>query len=419
MYNTITLSNGVRIVYENIPYVRSASVGVWVNVGTRDEKANENGASHFIEHMVFKGTKNRTAAQLAYEMDRIGGQINAYTTKENTCFYGRVLDTHVCKIADILCDMLLNSNFYDEDVNNERNVIVEEIGMYEDTPDDLVTEQLFGGCFKGSPLARPVLGTRNTLGKMDGEFLKSYMREHYTGDKIVVVLAGNVSENDVQYFADRLKAVPAGNGKKRKEANYVQCIKSKKKTTEQNHLCLAFPSIAVTDDRRYAVQLMTNILGGGMSSRLFQSVREDKGLCYSIYSFGASYQDTGLFGIYTALGKETERPALSLVAEEIKKLKEFGVTRDELELVREQVKSNILMSLESTSARMNRLGHNLLYFDHCMSYDQTIANYDKVTMDDIAKAADMIFDFDKASFSAVGRVGKTEEYGEFLRKINE
>ncbi|MBE6948622.1 MAG: insulinase family protein [Ruminococcaceae bacterium] len=419
MYNTITLSNGVRIVYENIPYVRSASVGVWVNVGTRDEMANENGASHFIEHMVFKGTKNRTAAQLAFDMDRIGGQINAFTTKENTCFYGRVLDTHVQKIADILCDMLLESNFHDDDVNNERNVIIEEIGMYEDTPDDLVTEQLFSGCFKGSSLARPVLGTRNTLGKMDGEFLKNYMTEHYTGDKIVVVLAGNISDSDVQYFAEHLKVVPVGDGKKRKKAKYVQSIKSKKKTTEQNHLCLAFPSIGITDDRRYAVQLMSNILGGGMSSRLFQSVREDKGLCYSIYSFGASYQDTGLLGIYTALGKETERPALSLIAEEIKRFKEFGVTADELELARDQVKSNILMSLESTSARMNRLGHNLLYFDYCMSYDQTIANYDKVTVDDIAKAAEMILDFDKVSFSAVGRVGKTEEYGEFLRKINE
>lgn len=417
MYNTITLSNGVRIVYENIPYVRSASVGVWVNVGTRDEKASENGASHFIEHMVFKGTKNRTAAQLAFEMDRIGGQINAYTTKENTCFYGRVLDTHVTHIADILCDMLLNSNFNEDDVNNERNVIVEEIGMYEDTPDDLVTEQLFSGCFKGTSLARPVLGTRSSLSKLNGEALKGYMGEKYTGDKIVVAIAGNISEKDVQYFADRLKAVPSGDGKKRKEASYVQCVKAKKKTTEQNHICLAFPCVAVTDEKRYAVQLLNNILGGGMSSRLFQTVREEKGLCYSVYSFCASYQDTGLMGIYTALNKETEKPALQLIAQELKRFKEYGVTRDELELVREQVKSNILMSLESTGSHMNRIGNNMLYFDRCISFDESIANYDKVTADDIAKAAEFILDFDKVSFSAVGRVDKAEEYSQRLSEL--
>lgn len=417
MYNTITLSNGVRIVYENIPYVRSASVGIWVNVGTRDEKAIENGASHFIEHMVFKGTKNRTAAQLAYEMDRIGGQINAYTTKENTCFYGRVLDTHVPQIADILCDMLLNSNFYDEDVANERNVIIEEIGMYEDTPDDLVTEQLFGGCFKGSSLARPVLGTRSSLSKMDGAFLKSFMQEHYTGDKIIVAMAGNISEKDAQYFAERLKDVPAGNGKKRKEASYVPCFKAKKKATEQNHLCIAFPCIGVTDDRRYAVQLMNNIIGGGMSSRLFQSVREDKGLCYSIYSFIASYKETGLFGIYTALGKETERQTIQLITEEIKKFRKNGVTQDELELAREQVKSNILMSLESTGSRMNRLGNNMLYFDKCKSFDDTIAGYDKVTADDIAKVAELIFDYSQVSFSAVGRVDKADMYQQYISEL--
>lgn len=417
MYNKITLENGIRIVYESIPYVRSASVGIWINAGSRDETATENGASHYIEHMVFKGTQTRTAVQLALLMDRMGGQVNAYTTKEHTCFYGRVLDTHLDQIADVLCDMIMNSKFQEDDVSNERNVIIEEIGMYEDTPDDLVTEQLFAGCFKGSSLARPVLGKRSTLSKMDSAFLKGYMAEHYTGDKIVVTLSGNVSEKDVESFAQRLKSIPVGKGKKRKSAVYVPSFGAKKKSTEQNHICLAFPGITLTDERRFAVQLMSSIFGGEMSSRLFQSVREDKGLCYSIYSFGSSFQDTGLFGVYTALSKETERPAIALIVDEIKRLIENGVTAEELEIAREQAKANILMSLESTSARMSRMGHNELNHGREISYEESLAAYDKVTTEDIANAANMIFDFDRMSFSAVGRVETADDYREILSDV--
>lgn len=414
MQNKITLSNGVRIVYETIPYVRSASVGIWVNSGTRDELAAENGTAHYIEHMVFKGTSTRTAQQLALAMDRMGGQVNAFTTKENTCFYGHVLDTHVTQLGDILCDMLMNSRFDEQDADNERNVILEEIGMYEDTPDDLVTERLFGGCFRGSPLARPVLGTEKTLSGINGAFLKQYLANNYTGRKIIVALSGNVSESDVQFFADRLSSLPAGDGANRLAASYKPWFGIRKKPTEQNHIVLAFPGIAITDENRFAVQLMNGIFGSEMSSRLFQSVREENGLCYSIYSFTSAFTDTGLFGIYTALNREMERPALELIVKEIKRLKSDGVTADELSFAREQVKANLLMSLESTHSRMNRLGNNELYFGRFRSIDESIAGYDAVTPDDIVKAAELIFDFDKTSFSAVGRTDTTDNYREFI-----
>ena len=417
MYNKLTLSNGVRIVYETIPYVRSASVGIWVNTGSRDEAESENGAAHYIEHMVFKGTETRSAQELALVMDRMGGQVNAFTTKEHTCFHGRVLDTHIKQLADILCDMLLSSKFDENDVNNERNVIIEEIGMYEDTPDDLVTENLFAGCFAGSPLARPVLGTEDTLNNMDGKFLKTYMREHYTGDRIIVAMSGNIAESDIEYFAEKLKDVPMGNVSDRSKAEYIPSVSVREKPTEQNHIVLAFPGIRVADDRRFTAQLMSGIFGGEMSSRLFQSVREDNGLCYSIFSFGSTYEDTGLFGIYTALSRETERPALKLIADEIKKLKNYGVTQEELERARDQVKANVLMSLESTNARMNRLGQNELYFNRYRSVDEIIESYDRVRLEDISNMAETVFDFDQVSFSAVGRVDTAEDYRELLNTL--
>jgi predicted Zn-dependent peptidase len=323
MYSKLTLPNGVRIVYDPIPYVRSASVGIWVNTGSRDEAPEENGAAHYIEHMVFKGTGTRSAKELALLMDRMGGQVNAFTTKEHTCFHGRVLDTHIKQLGDVLTDMLLESRFDENDVKTERNVIIEEIGMYEDTPDDLVTENLFAGCFRGSSLARPVLGTEGTLSAMDGRFLKNYMKDHYTGEKIVVAMSGNISDSDIAYYAERLKDVPMGTAERMTGAEYIPCVTVKEKPTEQNHLVLAFPCISVTDDRRFAVRLMSGIFGSEMSSRLFQRVREEMGLCYSIFSFGSAYIDTGLFGIYTALGSETETPALELIAEEIKRLKKI------------------------------------------------------------------------------------------------
>ena len=414
MYEKRTLPNGVRILTEHVPAVRSAALGIYVGAGSRQEKAAENGAAHFIEHMLFKGTARRTAAALAGEMDAVGGQINAYTTKESTCFYARVLDTHLPQAADILCDMFFSSRFDETDVETERGVVLEEIGMYEDNPEDLSAERLAAGVYRGSALARPILGRKATLEKMTGAWLKEYMASHYLAGDIVVALAGSFSQKDVDDLTARFSAMPAGGLPQPRAAVYTPCITVKKKAIEQNHLTLAFPGLPYGDSRRFALQLLSSILGSGMSSRLWQQVREQRGLCYSIYSYGAGHADTGLYAVYTALGRETEEEAIRTIVDTVKAFRDGGVTREELDRAREQSKANVLMGLESTQARMAHLGRSELTMGEVLTPDQIIAAYDAVTDDDVRALAEEMFDFSRASLSAVGRVRTADEYRELL-----
>ena len=414
MYEKITLPNGVRILTERIPYVRSAALGVWVGSGSRHERPGENGAAHFIEHMAFKGTARRTAAALAEEMDAIGGQVNAFTTKENTCFYARVLDTHLPQAADMLCDMLFCSKFDDADVDTERGVILEEIGMYEDNPEDLCAEQLAAAVYKGSSLSRPILGRRATLEKMDGAFLKGYMAAHYLPGDLVVALVGSFTGRDVEELKGRFGGLSGGALPPVKPAVYHPSLTRKKKATEQNHLTLAFPGLPYGDERRFALQLLSSLLGGGMSSRLWQEVREKRGLCYSIYSYGAGHAETGLFAIYTALGRETEGEALRTIVREVRRFADEGVTQAELDRAREQSKANVLMGLESTQARMSNLGRGELLSGAVLEADDIIAAYDAVKREDVLALARELFDFDRVSLSAVGRVGEEDYYRELL-----
>ena len=417
MHTKITLKNGTRIIYEKVPGVRSVSLCIWVATGSRYESAAENGSSHYIEHMVFKGTETRSAEDLACEMDALGGQINAFTTKECTCFYGKVLDKHLGRLADVLCDMLFNSRFDESDVENERGVISEEIDMYADAPEDLVSERLASAVFKGSALARPVLGTKRTLSALTGERLRSYMATHYTGPSVVVSLSGSFTKADIEDLMKRFSQLPFGVRKPPQTAEYSPAFTSKRKPIEQNNLCLGFPGITDDDERRYAFSLMSNILGGGMSSRLFQSVRESRGLCYSVYSYTSSYSDTGLFAIYTALNPDTEREALSLIVSELDRFRSDGVTASEVDRVREQAKANLLMSLESTSSRASRLGRNELLLGYIPDMDSIIDAYDRVTADEIRELSREFIDFSRLSFSAVGRVGTADKYRELFENM--
>ena len=288
--NQITLPNGVRILTEHVPAVSSAALGIWVNTGSREEKASENGAAHFIEHMLFKGTSQYCAREMAQRMDAIGGQVNAFTTKECTCFYARALNSHLREAADILCGMFFDAKFAEEDVQTERGVILEEIGMYADDPADLVMERMSAVIYKGSALARPILGKKSTLEKMSGTWLREYKRTHYLPDRVVVSLAGSFEDSFVEELKERFSGMEPGQLGKSKAVVYHPALTLKRKATEQNHLLLAFPSISDVDPRRFAMQLLSSILGGGMSSRLFQEVRERQGLCYNIYTYGAGYQ---------------------------------------------------------------------------------------------------------------------------------
>ena len=414
MIELTTLSNGVRILTEPMPGMRSASLGIWVGAGSRHETAAENGAAHYIEHMVFKGTETRSAADIAQEMDAIGGQVNAYTTKENTCFYVRALDTHLAQAADVLCDMFFHSAFRQEDVDTERGVILEEIGMYADNPEDLCSERLASAIYKGSPLARPILGKQSTLEKMTGETLRAWRDAHYRPDTTVVALAGSFSDTVVEDLKARFSAIAPVPRIKTKSAAYRSAFTLKKKAIEQNHITLAFPGLPYGNDKRFALQLLSFILGGGMSSRLWQEVREKQGLCYSIYSYGAGHEDTGLFGIYTALGRETERQALESIRSVIDALVQDGVTEQELSRAREQSKASVLMGLESTQSRMSHLGRSTVLTGKVLSPDEIIAAYDAVTREDVLSLARTIFDYKQAGLSAVGRVESEDYYRSFL-----
>ena len=413
-YEKITLPNGVRILYERIPYVRSVSASIWIGTGSRFEKASESGISHFIEHMVFKGTETRNASELAMLIDGAGGQTDAFTSKESTCFYGKVLDTHLDLLLDVLCDMFFNSTFREEDVESERGVILEEIGMYEDAPEDLCSERLFAGIYKGHPLSRPILGKPSTLFAMNGEIMKDYMAKHYRGGSIVIALCGSFEQHHIDYLAERFSAALPGAEKLPKAPTYIPTVTAKRKRIEQNHLCLAFPACSFDAPNRYSVQLLNNIFGGGMSSRLFQTLREKLGLCYSVYSFTSGHCDTGILGLGTALGEETEAEAISAMVGEIKKLLDGGVSADEVQRAREQVKSGVLMSLESTSARMNRLARGELFLGEVVSSEELIERYNSITEEDILTAAREIFRPELASLSAVGRVRSVEEYRKLI-----
>lgn len=414
MIEKTTLNNGVRILTEPMPGMRSASLGIWVGAGSRHETAAENGAAHFIEHMVFKGTKTRSAADIAQEMDAIGGQVNAFTTKENTCFYARTLDTHLAQAADVLCDMFFDSAFRQEDVDTERGVILEEIGMYADNPEDVCAERLAAAVYKGSSLARPILGKSATLSRMTGETLRAWRDAHYRPEEIVVSLAGSFSDAVVQELKARFAAIAPTRRTKMKPAAYRGAVTLKRKATEQNHITLAFPGFPYGSEQRFALQLLSFILGGGMSSRLWQEVREKRGLCYSIYSYGAGHEETGLFGIYTALGRETERQALDAIVSVVRELVQDGVTEEELSRAREQSKASVLMGLESTQSRMSHMGRSTLLTDRVLSPDEIIAAYDAVTREDILTLARTVFDFGQAALSAVGRIESEDYYRSVL-----
>lgn len=413
MYEKLILPNGVRIVSEAMPYVRSAAVGIWIGVGSRDEKAGENGSAHYIEHMLFKGTDRYSASELAAVMDGIGGQINAYTTRESTCFYARVLDTHLNTAIDLLSGMFFDSLFAQADVENERGVIREEIDMYDDTPEDLAIEGLLARCFRG-PLGRPVLGKPATLANMTSESLRAFKETHYRPDRVIISLCGSFTQEHIQRIAEQFSRLEKGKAPKPKKAVYTPALFIKKKKTEQNHLCLGFPGLTTAAEDRFTMALLSTILGGGMSSRLFQAVREKYGLCYAIYSFHAAFQDTGFFGIETALGAETEDRALRIIFDEVRRMRDEGVTQEELDRAREQAKSNLVMTMESTSSRMNKLGNGELFLGRSMDLEELIERYNAVSREDVLQTAQRVLDLSQLSFSAVGRVGSSAEYQERL-----
>jgi predicted Zn-dependent peptidase len=410
--NKTTLKNGIRILSKRMPHVRSVSMGVWVNAGARDETPAQNGLSHLIEHMIFKGTDKRSAYEIAKQFDAIGGQTNAFTTMETTCYHARVMDTQLETMADILTDIFLNSVFDESEVERERPVILQEIGMVEDSPEDYV-HLLSGGTFWGEhSLGRSILGTRENVMGFDAETIKGFFHRFYQPERIVISAAGNVDHQQIlDLVAPAFEQVPAGNGFPERICPVTGseiCLHQRQ--LEQAHVCVLTPGLPVTDPRRYAFSLMNSILGGNMSSRLFQEIRERRGLAYSIYSFVSSHVDTGMFGVYVGVEPARVRETTTLILQQLRKIKEAVVEEAELRDAKEFTKGSLFLSSESSDNQMARLAQNELHFGRTFSLDEVVAGIESVSVEDIRELAGALFNRDRLALTLLSPVAEKSAF---------
>lgn len=397
MIKRYTCQNGVRIVLENNPTVRSVAIGVWIGTGSRHETPEINGISHFLEHMFFKGTSTKSAREIAESFDRIGGQVNAFTSKEYTCYYAKVLDEHANYALDVLADMFFHSTFDENELKKEKNVVYEEIKMYEDAPDDIVHDLLSKATYGNHSLGYPILGTEETLASFNGDSLRQYMHDYYTPDRVVISVAGNISDSfikDVEKWFGSYEAKGKATGLEKPEF-YTEKL-TRKKETEQAHLCLGFKGLEVGHERIYDLIVLNNVLGGSMSSRLFQDVREDKGLAYSVYSYHSSYEDSGMLTIYGGTGANQLKQLSETIQETLATLKRDGITSKELENSKEQMKGSLMLSLESTNSKMSRNGKNELLLGKHKTLDEIINELNAVNLERVNGLARKLFTEDYA-----------------------
>ncbi|WP_027398324.1 M16 family metallopeptidase [Anaerovorax odorimutans] len=399
-----TLDCGIRVVMEQIPYVKSVSIGIWVKAGAVDEVAKNSGISHFIEHMLFKGTEKRNTKQIAEDVDKIGGQINAFTGKEATCYYIKTLASNIEAACDILTDMFLNSKFDKIEMEKEKRVIYEEMKMIEDSPEDYAHDIIGELVFKDLPLSKSIIGTPSSLKGITQNAIRKYLNEEYTKDNIVISIAGNFDENEFcKLFEGKLKNLnPTKKVKEHIETEYKPGYKIKIKDVEQSHLCLGVKGIPLADDRYYSMSLLSNIMGGSMSSRLFQNIREEKGLAYSVYSMASSFSTAGYFNIYAGVSHDKVSDAICGIGEELQKLKNNGIIKDELSTAKEQLKSTYIFSQENVNSRMFANGKNTLILNKVFSQEEIISKIDSVTLDNLREVADIIADIRNYSAVLVG-----------------
>jgi predicted Zn-dependent peptidase len=400
------LSNGIKVITQKMPHLRSVSMGVWVNVGGRDESPSESGMSHFIEHMIFKGTQKRTAFQIAKEFDAIGGQNNAFTSTENTCYHAKVMDAHMETMVDILSDIFLNSLFDEREVENERAVILQEIGMAEDSPEEYIHILSGMNFWSGNSLGRSVLGNRENVSRFDSDGIKRFFHRFYQPDRIIVSVAGNL---DHGHFLDiagpAFESIRPGDPFPERARPDEQCtINLHYKDLEQVHICLGTKGMSITDPRRFAYSLLNTILGGNMSSRLFQEIREKRGLAYSVYSYVSSFVDTGMFGAYAGVAPVNIKESVQLILKEISRTKEMRVGSSELHYAKEFTKGNLMLASESNDNQMVRMAQNETHFGRYVPLEEIIHAIDAVTEDDILHLAEELFQDNRFSVTLLGPV---------------
>ena len=408
-YRKAVLENGARVVAETIDSVRSISIGVWIDVGSRDEAADEAGASHFIEHMVFKGTKKRSAQDIAASLESVGGSLNAFTGREHTCYFARTLDEHVDVALDVLSDLIRNPLFNPNHLEKERQVIISEIKEMEDSPADLVHDLLMETIWKTSPLGRPVIGsTQSVLGLSRGKLL-GFMRRNYAFPRMVIAASGSLKHQVLLSKIQRKFGFDSRHSGGPKIQAAPRAGKSRRvvtKKTAQTHISMGAPAFPYKDPRRYSALVLSNILGGGMSSRLFQRIREKLGLAYSVYSFFDFFEDTGVFGIYMGTDRENAPRVIGEVLKEIKRLRRNSIDPEELSNAKYQLKGNLLLSMESTFNRMNRLARYELFLRENVDLDHTIKAINKIKSKDVIEVAEELFSPGRLSAVALGQLDR-------------
>lgn len=406
MYKVKTLENGLTIIGEEIPYVKSISFGVWINAGSRIEDKKISGVSHFIEHMLFKGTNKRTSKQIASEIDNLGGQINAFTSKECTCYYVKLLDEHIDIGLDILSDMILNSKFDISDIDKERAVILEELKMYEDSPEDLAYDMLLEHIYEGDGLGMNILGTRDSLKNIGQEELLEYFNTYYVPNNSVISLSGNFDfDTMVEKIEEKFKEWKKKEVNiKLTEATFNSCFISKNKDTEQVNIAINLKAIGIeNNDEVYALAVINNIFGGSISSRLFQKIREEKGLVYSIYSAQSLYRKCGELGIFASMSKENLEEVCDIIKKEIQNLRENYLTEREIYESKEQLKGSYLLGLESTGSRMMSIGKSMLLLNQVKTTDEILECINNVSFESIKNVIDKVFNLSNLGICIVGK----------------
>ncbi|MDR1702393.1 MAG: insulinase family protein, partial [Sporomusaceae bacterium] len=404
MYQKTVLPNKIRVVSEEIPYVKSVAIGVWVGTGSRFEREDNHGTSHFIEHMMFKGTENRSAKEIAETVDAVGGQLNAFTAKEYTCYYIKVLDSHREMAMDVLSDMLLGSKFDAEDIELERQVVLEEIHMYEDAPDELVHDIFLDSVWPGHQLGRNILGTKKSIEGLDKKKILEYCRDFYTADNIVIAAAGNIEHAELVKLCEKYFG-SLGGQKKEMLLAPPQLLPARNfsfKDTEQVHICMGTLGLPQEHPDIYNLHLLNNIFGGGVSSRLFQSIREERGLAYSVYSYHSSYKDAGLFSIYAGTRPANAPEVVSLILENIRELKKSQISPEELRRAKEQLKGSVLLGLESSGSRMSRIGKNEISLEKYIPLEEIVEKIEAVSLAGIAEMINKLFVPEMLSFTSLG-----------------
>ncbi|MFY9175364.1 MAG: pitrilysin family protein [Peptococcia bacterium] len=416
----IVLDNGVRIVTEKVPGVRSVAMGIWVGAGSRYENEDNAGITHFIEHLMFKGTEKRTATEIAEALDSVGGQLNAFTTKELTCYYAKTLDEHFPVALDVLSDMFFNSRFDPQAIEKERGVVEEEIKMYEDTPDDLIHDLFVQTVWPNHPLGKPILGTIESLEGIDRDKIMDYISNNYLPERIVISIAGNIEHKAIQEQVGQVFSKLKNDRKPKKLQPPVEDeahISNLKKDTGQVQICLGTVGLSQHDERIYTVNVLNSVLGGGLSSRLVQAIREERGLAYTVFCYHTAFSDTGLFTFYAGTSPQKYDEVITLLLKEIDKVVKDGITEKELNKAKEQIKGGLFLGLENVSSRMTRTGRNLLCLDRIISPEEVVEKVSKITLQDVHVIAKELFENRELSLSTIGPLDKAVDLAKYKGKL--